>query len=269
MVDKISKKDREPRIKDSDLFEIVEEVFDRSTVMSVLELSSRGCLRTLKGIISSGKEARVYWGKGRDNRDLAVKIYLILTSEFRRSMIKYLAGDPRFDEYRGLSPKKLIYIWARKEFSNLKRMFSAGIRVPEPLCLEKNVLVMEFIGYEGKRAPLLKEAYEAGELGYNELTRIYREVIQIIEKVVKHAGLVHGDLSEYNIMIFEENPVIIDVSQAVSIDHPNSREFLKQDVYNITRFFQKAGVDVEDPETILSNILNTAKRINDTDMFIP
>ncbi len=56
-------------------------------------------------------------------------------------------------------------------------------------------------------------------------------------------------------MIFEENPVIIDVSQAVSVDHPNSREFLKQDVYNITRFFSKAGVDVEEPSTILSDIL--------------
>ncbi|HWQ17149.1 MAG TPA: serine protein kinase RIO [Sulfolobales archaeon] len=205
--------------------------------------------------MSSGKEARVYWGKGKDNRDLAVKIYLTLTSEFRRSMIKYLAGDPRFNEYRGLSPKKLIYIWARKEFSNLNRMFSAGIRVPEPLCLEKNVLVMEFIGYDGKRAPLLKEAYEMGELSLDDLEKIYWWVIEAIRKMVRDAELVHGDLSEYNIMIFEENPVIIDVSQAVSVDHPNSREFLKQDVYNITRFFSKAGVDVEEPSTILSDIL--------------
>lgn len=230
-------------------------MFDRSTVMSVIELSSRGCLKSLKGVVSSGKEARVYWGKGKDNRDLAVKIYLTLTSEFRRSMIKYLAGDPRFNEYRGLSPKKLIYIWARKEFSNLNRMFSAGIRVPEPLCLEKNVLVMEFIGYDGKRAPLLKEAYEMGELSLDDLEKIYWWVIEAIRKMVRDAELVHGDLSEYNIMIFEENPVIIDVSQAVSVDHPNSREFLKQDVYNITRFFSKAGVDVEEPSTILSDIL--------------
>lgn len=230
-------------------------MFDRSTVMSVIELSSRGCLKSLKGVVSSGKEARVYWGKGKDNRDLAVKIYLTLTSEFRRSMIKYLAGDPRFDEYRGLSPKKLIYIWARKEFSNLNRMFSAGIRVPEPLCLEKNVLVMEFIGYDGKRAPLLKEAYEMGELSIDDLEKIYWQVIEAIRKMVKDAELVHGDLSEYNIMIFEESPVIIDVSQAVSIDHPNSREFLKQDIYNITRFFSKAGVDVEEPSTILSELI--------------
>lgn len=255
IVDRISRRDREARVKDSDLFEIVEEVFDRSTVMSIIELSSRGCLRSLKGVVSSGKEARVYWGKGRDNRDLAVKIYLTLTSEFRRSMIRYLAGDPRFDEYRGLSPKKLIYIWARKEFSNLKRMYSAGIRVPEPLCIERNVLVMEFIGYEGKRAPLLKEAYESGELGVEDLEKIYREIISYIEKMVREAGLVHGDLSEYNIMIFEESPVIIDVSQAISIDHPNSREFLKQDLYNITRFFAKTGIDVEDPDSLLTKIL--------------
>jgi len=144
--------------------------------MSVLELKSRGCLKSLKGVVSAGKEARVYWAKDPEGRDLAVKIYLTLTSEFRRSMIKYLAGDPRFEEYKGLSPKKLIYLWARKEFSNLRRMYEAGIRVPEPKCLEKNVLVMEFIGFDGKRAPLLKEAYESGELSPEDLTRIYREL---------------------------------------------------------------------------------------------
>lgn len=210
----------------------------------------------MKGVISTGKEARVYWGKDPRGRDLAVKIYLTLTSEFRRSMIRYLAGDPRFEEYKGLSPKKLIYLWARKEFSNLKRMRDAGIRVPEPLCLEKNVLIMEFIGYDGVRAPLLKEAYENGELSLEDLSRIYREIIDTIEAIYSKARLVHGDLSEYNIMIFEETPVIIDVSQAVSTSHPNALMFLEQDVYNITRFFLKAGVDVEDPEEIIKRILD-------------
>lgn len=170
-------------------------------------------------------------------------------------MVKYLAGDPRFEEYKGLSPKKLIYLWARKEFSNLKRMRDAGIRVPEPLCLEKNVLIMEFIGYDGVRAPLLKEAYENGDLSLEDLSRIYREVIDAIEAIYRKARLVHGDLSEYNIMIFEESPVIIDVSQAVSTSHPNALMFLEQDVYNITRFFSKTGVDVEDPEEIIKRIL--------------
>jgi RIO kinase 1 len=231
-------------------------VFDTSTVLSVLDLKSRGCLKSLKGVVSTGKEARVYWAKDPEGRDLAVKIYLTLTSEFRRSMIKYLAGDPRFEEYKGLSPKKLIYLWARKEFSNLKRMYEAGIRVPEPKCLEKNVLVMEFIGFGGKRAPLLKEAYESGELSLEDLSRIYKEVIDMIEQIYRKARLVHGDLSEYNIMIFEEKPVIIDVSQAVSISHPNAHNFLEQDIWNITRFFAKAGVDVEDPRKIMDKILS-------------
>lgn len=219
-------------------------------------MKSRGCLKSLKGVVSAGKEARVYWAKDPEGRDLAVKIYLTLTSEFRRSMIKYLAGDPRFEEYKGLSPKKLIYLWARKEFSNLKRMYEAGIRVPEPKCLEKNVLVMEFIGFDGKRAPLLKEAFESGELSLEDLTRIYREVIDMIEQIYRRARLVHGDLSEYNIMIFEDKPVIIDVSQAVSINHPNAHSFLEQDIRNITRFFARAGVDVEDPEEIMEKILS-------------
>jgi RIO kinase 1 len=256
-LDRVSRRERVKRYRDSDLFEIVEEVFDTSTVMSVLTLKSRGCIKSLKGAISAGKEAKVYWAKDPVDRDLAVKIYLTLTSEFRRSMIKYLAGDPRYEEYRGLSPKKLIYLWARKEFSNLKRMYEAGIRVPEPKCLEKNVLVMEFIGSEGIRAPLLKEAYETGELSLEDLMRIYKEITEIITLIYRKARLVHGDLSEYNIMIFEGKPVVIDVSQAVSIDHPNARSFLEQDLKNITRFFAKAGVEVEDPADLLGDILSS------------
>jgi RIO kinase 1 len=87
--------------------------------------------------------------------------------------------------------------------------------------------------------------------------RIYKEITEIITLIYRKARLVHGDLSEYNIMIFEGKPVVIDVSQAVSIDHPNARSFLEQDLKNITRFFAKAGVEVEDPADLLGDILSS------------
>lgn len=231
--------------------------------MSVLDLISRGCLSTLKGVVSSGKESRVYLGRGAGGEDLAVKIYLTLTSEFRRSMVRYIAGDPRFEGYRGLSPKKLLYLWARKEYSNLERLSRSGVRVPEPRCLERNVLVMEFIGRDGVRAPLLKEAYEEGVLSEEDLERIYREVLRNLETMVLRAGLVHGDLSEYNIMIHEGALVIIDVSQAVTLKHPNALDLLRHDVANISRFFSKAGIDVEDPGELVSRLAREAE------LFLP
>jgi len=64
------------------------------------------------------------------------------------------------------------------------------------------------------------------------------------------AGLVHGDLSEYNIMIWEEKPVICDISQAVLLDHPLSDQLLRRDIVNINNYFSELGVEVLDLETI-------------------
>jgi len=96
---------------------------------------------------------------------------------------------------------------------------------------------MEFIGEDMKRYPLLHEVYN--ELDILELEKIYKLIINEIFKIVCKANLVHGDLSEYNIMV-KPGPdiVIIDVSQAVHIDHPNAREFLIRDIRNINRFFK-------------------------------
>lgn len=242
------------RVKDQDLYEIVEEVFDSSTIMTIMDLQRRGCIRSLKGVISAGKESRVYWGIGKESNELAVKIYLTLTSEFRRSMWKYLAGDPRFERYKGLSPKKLIYMWAKKEFSNLKKLYRAKVNVPKPICVSNNVLVMEFIGEKGVRAPLLKEYYESANPSDEELQELFNAIVEEIKKMYVNAELVHGDLSEYNIMIYRNKPYIIDVSQAVLKTHPNAHGFLKNDIYNIARFFSRAGLEVPPPDEIYRSI---------------
>jgi RIO kinase 1 len=64
------------------------------------------------------------------------------------------------------------------------------------------------------------------------------------------AQLVHGDLSEYNIMVSENQPVLIDVSQAVSLEHPMAGLMLKRDLSNLNRYFRSLGVDVI-PENVL------------------
>ncbi len=204
------------------------------------------------GVISSGKEARVYWAKSPKGEDLAVKIYLTATSEFRKSMYQYIIGDPRFENVRK-DTRSLIYAWTRKEFKNLKRMHECGVRVPKPIYYMKNILVMEFIGEDGVRAPLLKEV----SLTDKEYLRIFNKVVEYMRILYKKARLVHADLSEYNIMIFKGEPVLIDVSQAVLLDHPLSIEFLKRDIRNIVRYFRdELGLEVPSEEEIFKLVTN-------------
>jgi len=235
--ERIRKRREDRRRKDRDLIKTVEEVFDSFTLSHVRRLESKGIIWELKGVVSAGKEARVYWAKARDGRDLAVKIYLSFTAEFRRGIHKYILGDPRFERIPRNNFRRLIYEWTRKEFRNLKRMRKAGVAVPEPIAFSGNVLVMEFLGENGYRAPLLVEAIE--EMRQDEIDRVYIDVLTNMERIVCGARLVHADLSEYNIMIWQNSAWIIDVSQAVEHSHPLAREFLERDIANITRFFSR------------------------------
>jgi len=239
------KRKSEKRYFDTDLLETVEEVFDRQTILTLFDLMRSRCIKEIKGVISTGKEARVYWGTDYENREIAIKIYYTLTAEFRRSIWKYLSGDPRYEDLRGLDRRRLIYVWAGKEYSNLKRMIKAGVRVPEPYCRKNNILVMQFLGENGERYPLLKEAYENNMLTKKDLELIYQDVLNQIIIMIEKARLIHADLSEYNIMVKGSTPYIIDVSQAVSIDHVNAIDFLRHDLDTINRFFAEAGVDIE------------------------
>ncbi len=223
------------KIKDEDLIETVEEVFDTLTLNSLYKIMRATGIRKLYGVVSTGKESRVYRGVDWKNREYAVKIYLTFTREFKKSIWKYIYGDPRFETESPSTTRKLMSLWAKKEYNNLKRMYSKGIRVPIPYAQRDNIVVMEFIGKNGKRAPLLREI----ELDKSEAKKIYKKIVENIEKMVCKARLVHADLSEYNIMVYENQPVIIDVSQAVLIEHPNSMEFLEKDIRNIVVFFKK------------------------------
>jgi RIO kinase 1 len=252
-------KEWEERVKDK---RVVEEVFDTSTVLTIVELYRRGILRRLSGVISAGKEARVYLGYGRGREPLALKIYLTSSAEFRRGIYKYIIGDPRFEGLKIKDTRSLIYTWARKEYRNLSKMHEAGVKVPKPIACLNNVLVMEFIGEGRERYPLPVEAYR--ELTMEELGDVYRLVLEELEKIVCRARLVHGDLSEYNVMLEPElDIVIIDVSQAVDINHPSALDFLKRDVenININRFFKReAGIEVEDNEVVFKRVLSSLER---------
>lgn len=221
----------------------VEEVFDQATRMVVFDLLNSGALYEVNGVVSSGKEARVYWGKDKEGKDLAVKIYLTSSAEFKKGMLKYIEGDPRFKGVKR-DTRSLIAVWAQKEFRNLKEAAEAKVPVPKPIAVKSNVVVMEFIGKEGVSAPSLKEDSPANP------ERVYRLLTTYLKRLYQKAKLVHGDLSEYNIMMWKGKPVIFDMSQSVSVEHPMAGFMLDRDLANLNRFFSRLGVKVYSVEEL-------------------
>ena len=237
MLRKVEERDRMLYKDRLEYVETFEEVFDRPTLEALYTLLRRGILTEMIGTVKAGKESRVYWGKGPNGEDVAVKIYLTLTAEFRRGILKYIEGDPRFKRIRR-DQRSLIYAWASKEFKNLRRAYDAGVRVPKPYGVMRNVLVMEFIGEDGEPAPLLKDCILEDPEG------VYAELMEMVRLLYQKAELVHGDLSEYNIMVWDGKPVLFDVSQAVPLSHPLAHTLLCRDLRNLARYFSDLGVPV-------------------------
>jgi RIO kinase 1 len=226
----------------------VEEVFDNTTRMVVFDMMNSGFFHELNGVVSSGKEARVYWGTTKEGTDLAVKIYLTSSAEFKRGMHKYIEGDPRFKDVKH-DTRSLIAVWAQKEFRNLGEAYAAKVRVPKPIAVKSNVVVMEFIGKDGVSAPSLKEQPPADPEG------VYKVIVTALKRLYQKAKIVHGDLSEYNIMIWKGKPVIFDVSQSVAIQHPLADFMLKRDIANVNRFFRRIDVKIIPDEELYKMVV--------------
>jgi len=222
--------------KRSEEYEALEEVFDRSTLMTIYDFLNKGVIDQIFGAVKAGKESKLYWGKDKEGTALAIKIFLTISAEFKRGMIPYIEGDPRFKHVKR-DTRSLVYAWAQKEFRNLTQAVEAGVRVPKPIDVSHNVLIMEFVGVDGESAPLLRETE------IKNPKRIYSQILNDVEKLYQKARLVHGDLSEYNIMLRKNRPVLFDVSQAVPLEHPMADQLLRRDLENLNRYFGRLGVE--------------------------
>lgn len=213
---------------------ILQGIFGNSALLNLYHLANKGIVWELFGEINRGKEAGIFPAKTKNGEWVAVKIYKQI-HDF--NMTPYIKGDPRF---RGLSSLRLIDVWARKEFRNLMAFDEMGIRVPRPITVRGNVLVMEFIGKNYVPAPTYNESPP------NNPAAAFKKIIKFMMIAHQH-GLVHGDLSQFNIMDFH-GPVIIDCGQAVIRRHPRYMEFLERDIANILKYFEKRGVQFDKGE---------------------
>ena len=242
---------------------------DRKTELSVLDIptletlykfTKRGLLKALGGPISSGKEAVIFHAIGAKEEELAIKMYKVSTSNFN-AMLDYIIGDPRFENIKK-DRRSIVSAWARKELKNLKRAFDAGVEVPKPIAVDKNVLIMEFIGRDGVAAPRLRDVPVDILKTDFELEELFLRIISYIQIMYEKGTMVHADLSEFNILMkgyverefegadVEIEPVIIDMGQATLLQHPNADAFLLRDVRNIVTFFNKLGLDCSFNEMI-------------------
>jgi RIO kinase 1 len=238
--------------KRSEEYEVLEEVFDKSTLMTIYEFLNKGTINEIHGVVKAGKEARIYWGKDRDGKELAIKIYLTISAEFKKGKLQYIEGDPRFKHVKHDS-RSLVFAWALKEYKNLQLALKAKVRVPKPIAIKKNVLVMEFIGKDSDPAPELKE------LPPKNPEPIYNELLEYIRRLYHKAELVHGDISEYNVMIWKGKPVLFDMAQALPLSHPIADTLLKRDLENLHRYFKKLGVGVLSTEEMYRKVTENGK----------
>jgi RIO kinase 1 len=236
-------RERRIRLKVGEDLETMEEVFDGRTLMTVMHLLNTGRLTELQGAMKSGKESRIYHGIDPKGNELAVKIYLTSSSIFRQGRLKYIRGDPRFKDVPH-DTRSLVDQWAMKEFKNLQLAKEAELAVPRPIYVEKNVLLMEFIGKNGVPAPHLRE------VPLQAASSWYEKILEMLKDLYDKAKLVHGDVSEYNILVPDGYPMLIDFAQAVTIEHPEAREFLKRDIENLNNYFKGLNVRTRSFERI-------------------
>lgn len=138
------------RTKDKHDRATAEQVMDPRTRIILFKLLNRNLISEINGCISTGKEANVYHASSKTDQDYAIKIYKTSILVFK-DRDKYVSGEFRFRHgYCKHNPRKMVRTWAEKEMRNLSRMHSNGLNVPEPILLRSHVLVMTFIGKDGK-----------------------------------------------------------------------------------------------------------------------
>merc|ERR1719305_678855 len=248
----------------------VEQVLDPRTLLILGKMEKRGVFSQIFKTISTGKEANVYYATGHkptallgnmgeylpEGAELAVKVYKTSILVFK-DRARYVEGEFRFRRgYCKSNPRKMVAMWAEKEMRNLRRMRNANLPCPIPVEVRQNVLVMEYVGQDGVAAPRLKDA----EVSSDAWAGLYRMLIRIVRCMFQVCRLVHGDLSEYNILHYRDALYVIDVSQSVEHDHPQALEFLKRDLVNVNDFFGRMSVPVVPVRKLFDFILAEAPR---------
>ncbi len=194
--------------------------FDAYDLLALSEFVKRDFVSSIGERIGVGKESVVYAAKGEI--PLVIKFHRQGRTSFKhvRRLRDHLADLPRVPWLYAAA------LAARHEFQVMQKLYPA-VSIPRPVALNRHALAMEFVAGRQLNKITLAEPEECLD--------------EILEDVCTawHLGVVHADLSEFNIMVTEAGPRIIDWPQAVERTHPHAQELLERDISNILRFFAR------------------------------
>ena len=204
-------------------------------------LVDEGMIDSVVRQLMSGKEAMVFVVRcGAESR--CAKVYKEADKRSFRQAVDYTENRKTKNSRQARAIAKGTRFgraaqeqaWQSAEVGALFRLAAAGVRVPRPYNFHAGVLLMELVtDDEGNAAPRLTDVKIAPEIAIDLHRRLIREVVRMLS-----AGVVHGDLSEFNILMGAEGPVIIDLPQAVDAAGNNhAPRMLVRDVDNLRRFF--------------------------------
>jgi RIO kinase 1 len=207
----------------------------------LLPLIEDGLVDEVISQLMSGKEAAVYVVRcGSEIR--CAKVYKEASKRSFKKAVEYQEGRKVRNSRRARAMEKGSRFgrsqqeetWQNAEVDALYRLASAGVRVPRPYGCFDGILLMELItDDEGNVAPRLNDVSMSRELALAD----HAIIMQYISRMLC-AGIVHGDLSEYNVLVDDYGPVIIDLPQAVdAAGNNNARAMLERDVNNMTTYY--------------------------------
>ncbi|MGS0754561.1 PA4780 family RIO1-like protein kinase [Roseateles sp. GG27B] len=211
-------------------------------------LLDEGLIDAVVRQLMSGKEALVYVVRcGEDTR--CAKVYKEATQRSFRQAVDYTENRKVKNTRQARAMAKGSRFgrqaqedaWQNAEVDALYRLAAAGVRVPKPYNFFEGVLLMELVTDEaGDAAPRLNDVKFTPEQAHAHHASLIKEVVRML-----CAGVVHGDLSEFNILLAEDGPVIIDLPQAVDAAGNNhAQRLLLRDVENLRNFFGQFAPDL-------------------------
>ncbi|MEO6029115.1 MAG: PA4780 family RIO1-like protein kinase [Candidatus Binatia bacterium] len=218
---------------------------------SLAALSAEGIIEEVMRPLRSGKEAQIYLVLSGGEQRVA-KIYKDAENRTFKQRSGYIEGrrvrnsrDQRaMGKHTSYGRAKDEDAWRSAEVEAIYRLRDAGVRVPEPFHFVDGVLIMELVtDAAGNPAPRLGEVAMTAAEARAVFDRLLRDVVRMLA-----AGLVHGDLSDFNVLMGADGPVLIDFPQSVDASrNQNARELLIRDVDNLTDFlgrFEPAATGV-------------------------
>ena len=194
--------------------------FDAYDLLALSDLVKRGTVKAFGERIGVGKESVVYEALGETH--LAIKFHRQGRTSFKhiRRLRDHLTDQTKVPWIYAAA------LAARHEFAIMEKLYPI-VSIPRPFAVSRHVLAMEFVSGPALNRITLSDPE-------NGLNMILGEVA-----AAWGLGVIHADLSEFNVMVDESGPKIIDWPQAVEVTHPHAQELLERDLVNVLRFFER------------------------------